>query len=107
MQPSSVRIPVAKTSACASPPTHDVPLKTSSRASSSGPLASANSAARRTGCDSPVRVDTSTSMRTSEQARVGRDPIPLFHEQDVAGHELASVDDSRSPSLRTTACCGR
>ena len=40
IRPSSVCIPVARTSACASPPTQPVPLKTRSRASTGGPAAS-------------------------------------------------------------------
>ena len=44
--PSSVRIPVATTSAFASPPTQPVPLKTTSRASISGPVRSRSSEER-------------------------------------------------------------
>ena len=83
---------MAKTSASASPPTQDVPLKTSSRASSSGPgrvgeLGRAEDRLRLARQRRHVDLE-----RSLEQARVGRDPVPLREEQHVAGNELARVD---------------
>ena len=62
IRPSSVRMPVAKTSALASPPVQLVPLNTRSRASSSDPPVSVRSADRYAGSDSPVSADRSTSI---------------------------------------------
>ena len=104
IRPSSVRMPVAKTSARASPPMHVVPLKTRSRASISGPVVSIRSAERYTGCDSPVSAERSSSTPPVEQPGVGRDRGRLPEDDDVAGHEARRVDvllrpvaDRRSP----------
>src|SRR5665647_684383 len=61
IRPSSVCMPVLKTTAVASPPVQLVPLKTRSRASRTGPLVVNGSALRSNGSDSPVSVDRSIS----------------------------------------------
>jgi hypothetical protein len=65
IRPSSVCMPVANTTPRASPSVQVVPLKTSSRACSSGTPWSYRSAARNTGIDSPVSVEASTSTPPS------------------------------------------
>ncbi len=61
MRPSSVCIPVAKTTPRASPPVALLPLKRRSRAVIRGTPTSTSSAERSAGVDSPVRVERSTS----------------------------------------------
>ena len=108
MRPSSVCIPVAKTSAAASPPTHVGAAEDEvARLEQPARSESSNSAARRTGCDSPVSVDRSTSSRAFEQPGVGGDPVALVDQEDVARHQRDGVDPLRAPSRRTVACCGR
>ena len=80
----------------APPPVQLVPLKTRSRASSSGSVAGSPGAAEReTGTDSPVSVDMSTSSAPVEQARVGRDTLSLLEHHHVAR--------ARAPRASTTA----
>ena len=107
IRPSSVCIPVANTSASASPPTHDVPLKTSSRASSSGPVASAKSAERRTGCDSPVSVDRSTSTAPESRRASAEIRSPSASRSTSPGTRADATTSWRLPSRRTLARCGR
>ncbi len=84
-------MPVAKTSARASPPVQVVPLKTRSRAWSSGtPGVDAARPSATTGIDSPVRVEHVDLDRALDQARVGGDAVALLDQQDVAGDELAA-----------------
>ncbi len=45
-----------------------------------------------TGTDSPVSGDRSTSRRAGDQPRVGRQPVALRQQQQVAGHQLGGVD---------------
>ena len=103
-----MRIPVANTSALASPPTQPLPLKTRSRASTSGPVVSRSSGERYTGCDSPVSVERSISSAALEQAGVGRDAVALREQEHVAGTRLGRVD-SRAVRRRgsTFASTGR
>ena len=48
---------------------------------------SCRSAERSTGCDSPGQRREVDVERALEEARVGRDPVALGEQQDVAGHE--------------------
>ena len=52
---------------------------------------------RRTGCDSPVSVDRSTSTAPSSRRASAEIRSPSDHEEHVAGHELARVDRRPSP----------
>ncbi len=61
IRPSSVCMPVAKTSARASPSVQVAPMNARSRAAKRGTPTSTSSAERITGADSPVRVDISSS----------------------------------------------
>ncbi len=107
IRPSSVCIPVANTSASPSPPTQAVPLNTSSRASSSGPVASANSAERKTGCDSPVSVDRSTSTAPSRRRASAEIRSPSASRRMSPGTSVRASTVWRVPSRRTVACGGR
>ena len=107
MRPSSVCMPVAKTSASASPPMQVVPLKTRSRASRSGPALSANSAERYTGCDSPVSVDMSTSSAPSSRRASAETRSPSSITITSPGTSCTASTDGRRPSRSTVACCGR
>ena len=60
--------------------------------------------AARHGCDSPVSGDMSSSTEPVDQPGVGRQPVPLLDQQDVAGHELdAGCPPPRRPAHRA---CG-
>ena len=106
MRPSSVCIPVAKTTACASPSVQDVPENTTSRAWSSGPPLSCAPAARNAGTDSPVSVERSTSTPPeSSRASAETDRPPRSRARRRARgrpRRRAAV-----PSRSTVACAGR
>ena len=97
IRPISVCIPVASTTAVASPPVQSVPLKMRFAASRREPAA-------RRAVRAPVdreglarergRVDLE---RACEQARIGRDAIAFAHDHDVARHEVASFDLAALP----------
>ena len=69
MRPSSVLIPVAKTTPRASPPVQLVPLNARSCAVSTGTFTSTIEAERSMGTDSPVSEDMSTSMAPCKRRR--------------------------------------
>ena len=76
-----IAVPVAVTTASASPSTANVP------ANSSSPTSTADASL------SPVSIEVSTSKPCAEVVvRVGRDAIPRREEQDVAHDDVASVD---------------
>ena len=91
MRPSSVRIPVAKTTPrglarrCAL-----VPLNTRSRASSRGTPGSIRSAERNTGADSPVSVDRSTSTAPAIRRMSAATRSPSSTSDDIARDELGA-----------------
>ena len=91
IRPSSVRIPVAVTSASASPPVQAVPLNTTSLACSSGTEVSAGRRAgyrhRLAGQRGHVDLD-----RAGHQARVRADAFPFLDQQDIAGYQQPGLD---------------
>ena len=109
IRPSSVCIPVAKTSAVASPPMHARAAEHEVARLEQRPASRRRSSAeRKTGCDSPVSVERSTSSAPVEQPRIGGDAVALREQQHVAGDELASRRPACArPSRSTGACCGR
>ena len=90
--PARFRIPVAKTSARASPPVQSVPLKTRSRAWISGrsgieQVGGAGRGRRLAGQRRHVDLD-----RALDQPRVGGDSLALGDREDVARNEPGGVD---------------
>ena len=107
IRPIWVRIPVAVTTACASPPRQALPLNSNSGACSRSTVGSAASAARVTGCDSPVRVDRSTStvpvrMRASALIR-----SPSSMTSTSPGTKVVAATKVRTPLRTTVAWAGR
>ena len=107
IRPSSVPIPVAVTTACASPAVHSLPLNTRSLACSSGTRPSRSSADLMTGTDSPVSVDMSTSTvplisRASAQTR-----SPSSISRTSPGTSSRASISCRDPSRSTRARSGR
>lgn len=105
IRPSSVLIPVARTTAVASPPAQLVPLNTRSRAWSSGRFTSVQAADRATGIDSPLSVDESTSSIPTNSRASAEIRSPSSKEEDVAEHKLRSFDrklGSRRGQCRAT-----
>ena len=103
--PSSVAIPVAITSATPVPVATEVPMNTRSFRSASGaPGALGADASFR-----PARSRPSAPPRSScralrlEQARVGRDDVASFEQEDVARNDLGGRDHDRCPSRSTRA----
>ena len=87
-----VCIPVANTTARASPPVQVVPLNTRSAASSRPAPPRRNRPERHTGTDSPVSVDVSTSTLPASRRASARDAIAFGDDEDVAGHDVGRVD---------------
>ena len=101
-------VPVAKTSARPAPPRQVVPLNTRSVACRSGAsrrrLAAPSLRRGLTGEGRQVDLDLAV-----EHARVGRDPLALGQQQNVAGHEVRGLDRGASHRLaaRPRAAGGR
>ena len=92
MRPSSVCIPVANTTASASPPVQTVPLNTRSRACRNGDvgvgqLRRAEHRKRLTRQRRRVQLEG-----TGEQSSVGRDAVALGDEQHITRHQRPSLD---------------
>ena len=104
IRPSSVCIPVANTSPDAAPPTQLVPLKTTSRASSGVLAGPPRPAPRKTGCDSPVRVDRSTSTAPSRRRASAEILSPSSSRRTSPGTSVAASTSCASPSRSTPAC---
>jgi hypothetical protein len=100
-------MPVAVTMAWASPPVHTVPLNTTSRASSSGPLTSGVSAERATGADSPVSVDMSTSTAPVISRASAQMLSPSSTISTSPGTRRCASTSCRRPSRHTRAWEGR
>ena len=107
MRPSSVPIPVAVTSACASPPVHSAPLNTTSMASRSGTVPSPAPAERVTGTDSPVSVDMSTSSVPASSRASAQIRSPSSISRTSPGTSMRASISILAPSRSTQARSGR
>ncbi len=107
MRPSWVAIPVAKTTASASPAVHRVPLKTRSSASISDSEDSLRATLRGTGCDSPVSGDMSTSTLPRVRRASAESRSPSASSRTSPGTRSAAGISTISPSRRTRQCGGR
>jgi hypothetical protein len=107
MRPSWVCIPVANTTARASPAVHVSPLKTRSDASRNAPSPKPVPGARATGTDSPVSVDVSTSRLPCRRRASAETRSPSARTRMSPGtSSAAAMTRIRSP-LTTVARGGR
>ena len=107
IRPSSVCMPVAKTTASASPAVHSVPEKTRSSASSSEAVRSPAAALRETGCDSPVSGEASISTEPEISRASPERRSPSSSSRTSPGTSAAAVISVATPSRRTRARGGR
>ena len=107
IRPISVCMPVANTTAVASPPVQVVPENTTSRACSSGPRHSTRSAERYAGIDSPVSVDRSTSTPPVRIRASADTPSPSSTTSTSPGTSNEASITRVPPSRSTFASLGR
>ena len=107
MRPSSVRMPVAKTTASASPPVQAVPLNTRSRASRNPTSISVSSAERNTGSDSPVNAAVSSSTDPASRRASAETRSPSAMSNTSPGTRTRASTRRRWPSRRTVAWAGK
>ena len=107
IRPSSVCMPVAKTTACASPSVHEVPENTRFRAWRSGTCVSSSSAARSIGIDSPLSVERSTSTRPLSSRASAEMRSPSSITSTSPGTRRVASTTCSCPSRSTFACAGR
>jgi len=107
IRPSWVRIPVANTTARASPAVQVAPLNTKSVASRKPPPPSSSPAARATGTDSPVNVDVSTSTLPSRSRASAETRSPsVITKMSPVTISAAAIVMCRPPRI-TAARAGR
>ena len=107
IRPSSVDIPVAWTTASASPWVHVVPLKSRSWASSSGPWVARGSGVRRTGSDSPFSIEMSISTEPESIRASALTRSPSQTTITSPGTRSRARTSVRTPSRTTWALGGR
>ncbi len=106
IRPSSVAMPVAKTTPWASPPVQLVPLKTRSRAVSRGTSTSREEAERSAGTDSPVSADMSTSIAPERRRTSAAIRSPSSSATTSPGTSSTASISRDSPSRIARARCG-
>jgi hypothetical protein len=106
-RPSSVCMPVAKTTARASPSVQVDPMNARPRACRRGTPASARSAERRTGCDSPVSADMSSSSAPSISRTSAGTRSPSSRRMTSPGTISDASSATGCPSRTKVVLCGR
>ena len=107
MRPSSVRIPVAKTTPRACPPVALVPLNSRSCAAIRATLGSIRSAERSAGADSPLSVERSTSTAPAIRRMSAAMRSPSSTSTTSPGTSSTATISCGVSSRRTRTFCGR